>query len=145
MDRSEFEALRDLPEKIIRGDIRLTEKRNLSPVLTAENIQVENSLGYDLRLTVKYNKETGAKNFNVHCSGVGSICRLDVDDNLHRPAGRSHKHSLHTADCPDQNLPRVEDRSSDSGRSLAELFNRFCTMAQIRHAGQFIDPDGGAL
>ena len=135
MERSEFETLRDLPGKVIRGDIRLTEKRNLSPLMTAENICVENSLGYDLRLTIKYNKETGTKNFNVDCSGVGAICRLDVDDNPHHPAGRSHKHSLRTPQCPERNLPHVQDRAQDAGSSLSTLFQRFCTMAHISHEG----------
>ena len=147
MDRLEFEALRDLPDKIIDEDIRFSKKKNLSPLLTAEDIRVVNALGYDIRLTFKFNPETGSRNINVHLSGVGPICRLDVDDQAHRPAGRTHKHSLKQPSCPDSNLPFVEDRPSDSGRGLEELFRRFCRMANIQHRGQFFAPDapgGGA-
>ena len=141
MDRPEFEALRDVPDKVIQEDIRFTRKKNLSPLETAEDIRIENGRGYDLRLTLKFNAETGAKSLNVHCSGVGPICRLDVDDNPHSPAGRSHKHTLQTPECPDLNLPYVEDRPGESGRSVEALFRRFCDTAKIQHLGQFLAPD----
>ena len=147
MDRPEFEVLRDLPDKVIEEDIRFSKKKNLSPLFTAEDIRIVNSLGYGIRLTIKFNPETGSRNFNVHLSGLGPICRLDVDDQAHRPAGRSHKHALQQPTCPDRNLPFVEDRSSDSGCSLEELFRRFCRRANIQHRGQFFAPDlsgGGA-
>jgi hypothetical protein len=147
MDRIEFETLRDLPDKVIEEDIRFSRKRNLNPLVTAEDIRIANSLGYDIRLTIKFNPETGSRNFNIHLSGVGPICRLDVDDQIHHPAGRSHKHSLQHPTCPDRNLPFVEDRSSESGRSIEELFRRFCLIANIQHRGQFFPPDfpgGGA-
>lgn len=147
MDRSEFESLRDLPDKVIEEDIRFSKKKNLSPLLTAEDIRITNRLGYDIRLTIKFNPETGSRNFNVHLSGVGPICRLDVDDQAHRPAGRSHKHSLKLPTCPHNNLPFAEDRAGDSGRGLEDLFRRFCLMANIQHRGQLFGPDttgGGA-
>ena len=140
MDRAEFEALRDLPDKVIEEDIHFSRKKNLSPLHTAEDIPIRNGLGYDLRLTIKFNPETGSRNFNVHLSGVGPICRLDVDDQAHHPAGRSHKHSLLQPTCPDQNLPFVEDRPGESGRSIDVLFRRFCDMANIQHRGQLIAP-----
>lgn len=147
MDRAEFEALRDIPDKLIEEDIRFSKKKNLGPLQTAEDIRIANGLGYGLRLTIKYNAETGSKNFNVHISGIGPICRLDVDDQAHFPAGRSHKHSLQRPDCPDLNLPSVDDRFGESGRSIDVLFRRFCSMANIIHVGQFNLPDmngGGA-
>lgn len=70
MDRAEFEALRDLPDKVIEEDIRFSRNRNLSPLHTAEDIRIRNSLGYDLRLTTKFNPETGSRNFNVHVRGL---------------------------------------------------------------------------
>lgn len=147
VDRAEFEALRDIPDKLIEEDIRFSKKKNLGPLQTAEDIRIANGLGYGLRLTIKYNAETGSKNFNVHISGIGPICRLDVDDQAHFPAGRSHKHSLQRPDCPDLNLPSVDDRFGESGRSIDVLFRRFCSMANIIHVGQFNLPDmngGGA-
>jgi len=54
----DFEALRDLPGKIIESDIRFSRKRNLSPLHTAEDIRITNPFGHDLRLTIKFNPET---------------------------------------------------------------------------------------
>lgn len=142
MDRTAFEALRDIPGKVIRGDIRLAARRQTQPALIAENILIENDTGTVLRLNISYNPEVGSKTFNVTAAGVGPICRLDVDGPAHRPAGRCHKHSLQTERCPDRNLPdNVADRPELSGRPLGELFALFCEMAQITHEGTFILPN----
>ncbi len=79
MNREQFERLRDLPGKTIRGDIRLVRSRAVSPLLIAEGIRIDNSQGVDARLTISYNPEVGSKSFNVHVPGIGPICRLDVD------------------------------------------------------------------
>jgi len=43
--------------------------------------------------------------------------------------------------CSDRNLPDgVLDRVDLSGKPLAELFEVFCAMAQIRHEGTFEPP-----
>jgi hypothetical protein len=146
MDRAGFEALRDLPGKVIRADIAFAARRQTSPAVVAENIVIENSLGTPLRLHISYNPEVGSKTFNVVAAtdtGTGAICRLDVDGPAHRPAGRCHKHSLQTERCiePSQNLrTNVQDMPALSGRSVTDLFSLFCTMAQITHVGTFTDP-----
>lgn len=142
MDRTAFEAVRDIPGKVIRGDVRLTARRQTHPALVAENVVVENSTGISLRLNISHNPEVGSKTFNVTAAGVGPICRLDVDGPAHWPAGRSHKHSLQTERCPDRNLPdNVDDRADLAGKPLAELFALFCEMAQISHEGTFFPPN----
>lgn len=142
MDRSSFEAVRDIPGKVIRGNIRLAASRQTRPVLVAENIVIENGGDITLRLNISYNPEVGSKTFNVTAAGVGPICRLDVDGPAHRPAGRSHKHSLQTERCPERNLPDgVDDRADLAGKPLTELFALFCKMAHISHEGTFIAPD----
>lgn len=141
MDRKDFEALRALPEKIIRVDIRFVQRKQTLPALVAENIEIENLGGIALRLNINFNPEVGSKTFNVFASGVGPICRLDVDGPMHRPAGRSHKHSLQAERCPDRNLPDgVLDRPDLSGKTVGELFEIFCTMAKIEHVGTFYPP-----
>lgn len=105
MNRTELEALRAIPGKVIRGDIRFSKRQATLPALTAEGIVIESSGGFELRLNITYNPEAGTKTFNVYVRGVGPICRLDVDGPAHRPAGRSHKHSLQSERCPDRNLP----------------------------------------
>lgn len=141
MDRSEFECLRDLPGKRIVGDIHLLQRNDISAAWEAKDIPITNAKGIDARLTVQMVSETGAKTLNVKIAGLGPICRLEVDSRPHRPAGRSHKHSLRTADCPRENLKRdVVDRSDLGGRSLQEVLNAFCQMAHIEHVGALIMP-----
>ena len=142
MDRAAFEAVRDMPGKIIRGDIRLVARRQTQPALIAENIVIENGAGVTLRMNISYNPEVGSKTFNVTATGVGPICRLDVDGPAHHPAGRSHKHSLRTERCPDRNLPdNVDDRPDLSRKTVSELFEIFCQMANITHDGAFLPPN----
>jgi hypothetical protein len=143
MDRATFEAVRDIPGKIIRDDIRLVARRQTQPALVAENIAIENESGVVLRLNINYNPEIGSKTFNVTAAGIGPICRLDVDGPAHRPVGRSHKHSLQTERCAERNLPdNVEDRADLAGKPLIELFVIFCQMAGITHEGAFLPPPG---
>ncbi len=102
---------------------------------------IENDSAVALRLNINYNPEVGSKTFNVTAGGVGPICRLDVDGPAHRPAGRSHKHSLQTDRCPERNLPdNVDDRADLAGKTIAELFAIFCQMADITHQGTFFPP-----
>ncbi|HEY0832638.1 MAG TPA: hypothetical protein VGE72_01910 [Azospirillum sp.] len=141
MDRSAFERLRDLPGKRIVGDIRLVQRNDVSAAWEAKDIPISNAEGVDARLTVQVVSETGAKTLNVKITGVGPICRLEVDSRPHRPAGRSHKHALRTPDCPRENLKRsVIDRSDLSGLPLNRVFDAFCQMAHIVHEGALIIP-----
>ncbi len=141
MDRNEFERLRDLPGKRIVGDIRLTQRRDNSAAWEAKDVAIVNADGVDARLTVQLVSETGAKTLNVKVTGVGPICRLEVDSRAHQPAGRSHKHALHTPDCPRETLKRGgTDRSDLSGQSLNAVFDAFCRMAHIVHDGALIVP-----
>jgi len=142
VDRKPFESLRDEPDKTINGPIRLVRRAATSPTLVADGIQVRSSLGGDVRLSIAYNPEIGSKTCNVYVPGLGPICRLDVDGPAHRPAGRSHKHSLQTTRCPDRNLPDgIMDRPDLAGQSLQEVFTAFCAMARIVHNGDLIIPD----
>lgn len=141
MNRTTFEGLRDLPDKAIDVDIRFSKRSALAPLLVAEGIRIMNNASVELVMNVHYNPEVGAKTINVHVPGVGPICRLDVDGPAHRPAGRSHKHSLQSERCPDRNLPDgVLDRPDLAGKSIKEVFEAFCQMAKINHNGQFEEP-----
>lgn len=141
MDRRDFEALRDLPDKKIRDDITFRSPGNLSPSRVADEVKIENSDSVDARMIIRHNPETGQSTINVYVAGGGPICRLDVDGPPHRPAGRSHKHSLQTPACPDRNLPSgVLDKPELSGRPIREVFEIFCEMANIEHTGEFNEP-----
>lgn len=141
MDRTGFEALRDLPDKRIEQNISFTQRRPTAPLLIAEDVRIASSANVDLRLSIMHNPDVGSTTFNVHVPGTGPICRLDIDGPPHRPCGRSHKHSLKTERCPDRNLPEgVVDRPDLSGKPVAELFQEFCRMAAITHVGTFEAP-----
>jgi len=65
-----------------------------------------------------------------------------VDGPVHRPAGRSHKHSLQTERCPGRNLPdEVIDRTDLSGKPITEVFASFCSAVGIEHEGELEVPD----
>lgn len=66
MNRTEFEAIRGIPEKVIREDIRFSRRQATLPALIAEGIVIENTGGVDLRLNITFNPEVGSKTFNVH-------------------------------------------------------------------------------
>jgi hypothetical protein len=131
-----------LPDKRLKADIKFVAKRQTSPLLVAEELRIENSMELDVRMSLHFNPEVGSKTINVHIAGIGPICRLDVDGPRHAPCGRSHKHSLQTARCPDQNLPTgVLDRPDLSGKSMIEVFREFCAAAAITYDGEFEVPE----
>lgn len=145
MNRAEFEVLRDIPEKVISGDIRFARRSATAPALIADGIVIDNAQGVVLKLNIAFNPETGSKTFNVHIPGLGPICRLDVDGTAHGDAGRSHKHSLKSERCPDRNLPDgVVPREDLSGRTLSQVFAEFCRIANIIHTGTFTVPPEAA-
>jgi hypothetical protein len=89
---------------------------------------------------ITYNPESDTKGINVWVVGLGPICRLDVDGQVHGDVGRSHKHALQRESCPANNLPKATARADLSGKTVLEVFHEFCTIANIRHEGQFINP-----
>lgn len=142
MNRRDFEALRDLPGKIISVDIRLAQKQSTHPLLTADRIPIQNNQGVTLWMNINFNPETGAKGLNVTLAGEGPICRLDVDGSCHGDAGRSHKHSVQDENSIRRGLREgVIPRADLSGKSLKEIFSDFCAAANIIHYGSFEEPD----
>lgn len=145
MNLTEFEALRDLPNKRIDQEVRFVKRAALKPALEADNITIKNAHGIDLRMNLHYNPETGSKTVNVYIPGTGPICRLDVDGTNHGDAGRSHKHALRNERCSDRNLPDdVTSRSDLSGQSMRAVFEEFCRIGSIVFEGEFGDPEGAA-
>jgi hypothetical protein len=143
MNRTEFEALRDVAGKVVRGDINFKQRDQTRPHFIAD-VDIENTAGYALRLMIRYNPEVGSKTFSVDARGVGPICRLDVDGSNHPGAGRQHKHALRTERCPDRNLPDgVEPRPELAGQSVRKCFEEFCRLGLIVHEGRLIAPDEG--
>jgi hypothetical protein len=88
MDRTEFEALRDLPAKTIEGDVRLAVNPRTDPVLTADDIPIVNAANVELTLNATYLPRRKALKINVHARGLGPICRLEVNGQEHPGATR---------------------------------------------------------
>lgn len=137
MDRELFEKLRDLPNKIIEGDISFQSDTRLIPNKVAENIIIKNDLNINLKMNLRYNEEIHSKTINIVANGNSPICRLDVDGTAHKDQGRSHKHSLLTARCPARNLPNAISRSELSGKPFQVIFKKFCHEANIDFKGNF--------
>lgn len=140
MDRAQFEALRNLPGKKISADIQFTPSRETSPNLTFAKIKVDNSLGWDIELNGTYKPGVPSVTFNFVAIGVGPVCRIDVNGQEHKPAGRTHKHDLRQASDPKGNLPLAVPRLDLVDKSPVEIWRILCTQANINHTGSFLDP-----
>jgi hypothetical protein len=136
MERHDFERLRDLRGKRITADIVLRSKKDRQGVYISGPIPVELDQPVKADIYIEINTETEAKSINVRVEGVGPICRLEVDSRVHRPAGRSHKHSTKTRECPARNLPLdVQDKPDLAGKRIEDIFAEFCRMAHIDYRG----------
>ncbi len=139
MDRTEFEALRDLPEKFIDGDVRLASSPHSSPVLTADDILIRNKASAGLILNMTYLPDRRGLKINVHVRGIGPICRLEINCPEHPGATRTHKHALRTNRCSQQNLQKdVVPRPDLKGRTMREVWLAFCENAKITHNGDLL-------
>jgi hypothetical protein len=135
MDRSEFERLRELTGKTLKGDIVL-RRPSARAYFESGRMRIETGENIEVFVVVRWNPETDAKTVNVDVAGVGPICRLDIDATVHPPAGRHHKHSLRGSQCPEENLKRdVVARNDLAGQDISAVFAEFCRVANIKHDG----------
>ncbi len=144
MNRDQFLVLRDLPDKTISSDIEFVPNRSHPDSLIIEQIQIENSLGYELILNGTFVPAIPAIKFNFSIKNAGgAVCRIEVNGRIHGQAGRTHKHDLKTENCPRLNLPSAVARPDLdlSKQSPSEIWKIICTEAQITHIGIFKDPN----
>jgi hypothetical protein len=144
VNRREFELLRDLPDKRITEDIRFVASRATEPNLTFSGIILENSARWTVRVNGTYKPEIPALTFNFSIPDVGPICRIDMNGPIHKPVGRTHKHSLKQDDDPGKNLPNPDAAPDFENLSPSEAWALLCDRAKIIHVGAFIDPSGAA-
>jgi hypothetical protein len=142
MNRTEFEQLRDLPDKAIEGDIVFIPSKNISTILECEQVKVLNSLGINLILNCTYIPDIPRLKFNFHVQGVGPICRVEVNGIVHREVGRTHKHYLVKESCPRKNLPEADPRPDleSLAHSPKAIWDKVCEQANIVHVGDFKEP-----
>jgi hypothetical protein len=143
MNRNQFLELRNLPGKTIASDIEFIPHKFSTSSLIFEQVEVSNSLGYELILNGSFVPAIPAIKFNFSIkSAGGSICRIEINGKLHREAGRTHKHDLRTENCPRKNLPFADARSDLdlSKQSASEIWAIICKEANIIHTGVFKDP-----
>ncbi len=142
MNRTEFEQLRNLPDKFIEEDIVFVPSKNISTVLECEQIKVENSLGISLILNCSYIPDIPRLKFNFHVQGVGAICRFEVNGKVHGEAGRTHKHYLVNESCSRKNLPEADPRPDLAllVYSPKEIWNKVCEQSRIVHLGELVEP-----
>jgi hypothetical protein len=141
MNRAEFEALRNLPGKLITSDIQFELKQPTSPNLVFEDVKVENSLNYDVVLNGTYKPSIPAITLNFVLRGAGPICRVCVNGTIHPPAGRTHKHDLRKDSDPRNNLPTAVARPDlDNLPTVKEVWDILLQQANIIHTGTFTEP-----
>ena len=143
MNRAEFERLRSLPDKRITADIWFEASRETSPLLTFQNVAVENSMGLDVLVNGSYNPLIPSLVINFTVRRVGPICRLCVNKHHHGNAGRTHKHELQQPSDSLNNLPQAIGRAELVSRPLPEIWRILCRQANIVHTGRFEIPDRG--
>ena len=142
MNKNEFDQLRNLPGKVIAADIAFTAKKDAgSDNLVFEQVEVQNSLGWDVVLNGTYKPSIPSITFNFVLRGAGPVCRVCVNGTVHGDAGRTHKHDLRTENDPRLNLPTAVARPDLHGRSVREVLAILCTQANINHTGALHDPD----
>jgi hypothetical protein len=139
---TDFEALRDLPGKVISEDIVFLAGKNTSPVLTFDGIRIENALDVDLVVNGHFHPKFGGVTYNFFDRSAGAICRIDVNGQIHKKAGRTHKHSVKTDNDVRRNLPNASAVPQYVGKSPREIWEMVCAAANITHTGRFEDPSG---
>ena len=140
MTRLEFEQLRDLPGKVIESDIEFLAKDETSPNLVFDQVPVVNSLDWDVVLNGTYKPGIPSVTFNFVLRGVGPICRVCVNGQIHGAAGRTHKHDLTEPEDPRANLPAAVARPDLVGKDPKEVWDILCRQANITHSGEFKNP-----
>jgi hypothetical protein len=142
MNRAEFEALRDLRDKVISADIVFLPDSHHQDSLVFDRVEVANAKGYKLLLNGTYVPGVPSVKFNFVVFPIGPICRIEVNGVTHRPVGRTHKHSLRTPQCPENGLPfanAITDLDI-STMTVAQIWESICRTAGIVHTGRFQDP-----
>lgn len=144
MNKSEFDQLRNLPGKVIAADIAFSERKDVgSDTLVFDQVEVQNSLEWDVVLNGTYKPSIPSVTFNFVIRGTGPICRVCVNGTVHGDAGRTHKHDLQTENDPRLNLPIAVARPDLNGKSVREIWQTLCFQANISHTGVLKDPEGG--
>lgn len=135
---ADFKELRRC-EKVIKTDVRFNSM-GIKTVLRIPNIPVENPMALQLYLGGHVNKTLGQVGYNFHIEGRGPICRLEINANVHRDAGRNHKHEPRSEEDFDKNLPFAIPMPYLAGHTARELWVELCSLANIKHLANFIDP-----
>lgn len=145
MNKNEFDALRNLPDKKIAEDIRFLSSKDNHHSLSFSKIPVLGASGWTVLLNGTYKPATGGMSFNfVIQEAGGPVCRVDVNGTIHKDVGRTHKHNLTHDDDPRNNLPHAVARTDLQGKSAKEVWDDLCLRANIIHTGTFFAPETGA-
>lgn len=138
MNKTEFDALRNLTDKEISDDILF--KWENGTTLSFKGVKVRNSMNVDVILNGTFKPDLPSVIYNFSVQGLGPICRVCVNNTMHN-GSRTHKHELKTERCPRKNLPYSMPRPDLETLSAREIWEVLCKQANISHTGQFIDPE----
>ena len=139
--QNEFEALIGEPSKRIVGNIEWGDDEDHSPSVEFR-AEVESDPGYPISVRGSYNSHARALSFTLVHRSVGRIFALDVGKDHHNPdcnrVGDMHLHSW-TEQFRDKvaMVPAGVTATFDDPRAL---WQQFCSLAGIRHDGEFPPP-----
>lgn len=144
MTVDEFEQLRDLPGKVVTGDLEFLKTSN--PDVFRCEMVLGSFQGHEVRLTASYYDHIPAVTFNFRVTGFKAVCRYCVNNTAHidHVTGkkvRTHKHSPESDYCFRNNLPRARERTDLDITDFADVQNIWdviCKDANILHSGKVI-------
>lgn len=142
MTEKEFAYFRDLPGKTISSDITFLDKckTGIQVEFRKVLISIPGHPETVAHLDGSYHRGIEKTKFNISVQDLGPVCRIDVNGQNHKNAGRTHKHTLTAPTDPDDNLPAAVARPDLNGLTPREIFNRLCEQANITMQGIFNDP-----
>jgi hypothetical protein len=141
LTQAEFEAILADDSKKIAGDISWQDDEDHSPSVEFR-VEVESSAGYPLFVRASFNPLIPAVTFAVIHKGAGRIYALDLGKDHHNPdctnVGEKHKHRWKET-VRDKEAYVPADISAAADNPL-QLWQQFCTEANIRHQGTLHSP-----
>lgn len=141
MKVSEFHELRNDASKYIDINIEFARAHKLKPHLLAfEGVKVHNSCGCEIQAGGTYNRILKRLVLYFTLADGRQICRLCVRGQVHKNAGRTHKHDITSDEDVENNLPHAKPRPELEEKTPFEIWEDLCKRAKLQHYGTFHCP-----
>lgn len=134
LSKEDFEAILQDTSKIIEGDIVWKEDNLWQKFKVAIGSELEN---YQLSIRGTYNPLIYALSYHIICPPYGRIYGLDLGKDHRNPDGEliGEKHKHRWSEIYRDKEAYVPLDITASGSNPVEVWQQFCTEADIRHNG----------